>query len=277
MPPKNHLIPRNFEILKLDPKHADAPRDISQWQDTKVWFLQDQMFSHPKGIVQMKIHTSDNGFGFFPEALVFAHLWKAVLKDLQHEYMYTASRVDMLFGIEINHDDVQFFWKGYNDTLFAFVYESLQFIVELKDYDYELLHEVFDQAKDHLTDEWTALEHAQPYKLAHEMLQNILVNNGTRKQDLLQLLETYTFDDFHDELQTWLVTGSQTWFVHGNFDKYQAMEIVTNSRDLLNLKEFATDQLAKVKPLELKEGEAIHLEEQLNDKNGHYECLLTYY
>lgn len=109
------------------------------------------------------------------------------------------------------------------------------------------------------------------------MLQNILVNNGTRKQDLLQLLETYTFDDFHDELQTWLVTGSQTWFVHGNFDKYQAMEIVTNSRDLLNLKEFATDQLAKVKPLELKEGEAIHLEEQLNDKNGHYECLLTYY
>ena len=39
LPPKNHLIPRNFEILKLDPKLSDVPHDISIWADTSLWFL----------------------------------------------------------------------------------------------------------------------------------------------------------------------------------------------------------------------------------------------
>lgn len=118
---------------------------------------------------------------------------------------------------------------------------------------------------------------AQPYKQAHEMLQNILIDKGTRKQDQLRLLESYNFDDFYDELQTWLVTGTQTWFVHGNFNKIQALDIVKNARDLLSLKEFASDQLAKVKPLELKEGESVQLQERVSDQNAQYECLLTYY
>lgn len=66
---------------------------------------------------------------------------------LQHEYMYTASRVDMLFGIEIGLDDVSFLWKGYNDTLLTFIYETLEFIVQLKNYDSNVLKAVFEQVK----------------------------------------------------------------------------------------------------------------------------------
>ena len=77
----------------------------------------------------MKIHTCDNGLGFLADAQVFACLWKEVLKVLQHEYMYTASRVDMYFAIDVAHDFVSFIWKGYNDTLITFVEETMQFIV----------------------------------------------------------------------------------------------------------------------------------------------------
>lgn len=135
LPPSNHLIPQNFDILKLDAKYSQTPQEISVWADTDVWYLQDQMFSHPKGIVQMKIFTSDNGLGFFAETQIFTNIWKRVLKEIQHEYMYTASKTHMLFGTVINQDDVQFFWKGYNDTLLVFVYETLQTIVQLKDHN----------------------------------------------------------------------------------------------------------------------------------------------
>lgn len=92
-------------------------------------------------------------------------------------------------------------------------------------------------------------------------MQNILINKGGRKKELVEFLEEYSFDTFCGELQTWFLTGTQTWFIHGNFSKDQALQIVTNSRELLSLQEIAVDQLAKVRPLKLKEGQAMLFEE----------------
>ena len=70
----------------------------------------------------------------------------------------------MVFGIEISNDDVQLFWKGYNDTLLAFVYESIQTIVELKNTGKQDLERLYVLAKGQLIEEWSSLVYAQPYK-----------------------------------------------------------------------------------------------------------------
>lgn len=62
-PIKNHLLPSSFEIKTVDPKFSGSPNNISIWKDVDVWFKQDEMFQHPKAIVQMKLYTSDLGFG----------------------------------------------------------------------------------------------------------------------------------------------------------------------------------------------------------------------
>lgn len=49
--------------------------------DTDVWFKQETKFRHPKGVVHMKLYTSDNGFGFFPESSVFAYVWAKIQQD----------------------------------------------------------------------------------------------------------------------------------------------------------------------------------------------------
>ena len=67
------------------------------------------------------------------------------------------------------------------------------------------------------------------------------------------------------------------WFVHGNFTKVQANELVASARDILNLEEVTIDQLAKVGPLVLKDGTSTVYEEKVADKNNRQDCILAYY
>lgn len=67
------------------------------------------------------------------------------------------------------------------------------------------------------------------------------------------------------------------WFVHGNFTKVQANELVSSARDILNLEEVTIDQLAKVGPLVLKDGTSTVYEEKIADKNNRQDCILAYY
>ena len=81
LPVKNHLLPKNFEIKPLNPEFTAQPVQISTWADTDVWFKQDDLFQHPKGIVHMKYHTKDLKFGESIQATVFAHIWQKVQNE----------------------------------------------------------------------------------------------------------------------------------------------------------------------------------------------------
>lgn len=78
IPPENKLIPKKFEMVPFDEEYTGVPKFISEVKDTDVWFRQETKFRHPKGMVHMKLFTSDNGFGFFSESSVFSYVWAIV-------------------------------------------------------------------------------------------------------------------------------------------------------------------------------------------------------
>jgi len=78
MPLENRMLDHKFEIVPVEDEFSTIPKFISNFPDTDVWFRQENKFRHPKGIVHMKLYTSDNGFGFFPESSVFAYVWARV-------------------------------------------------------------------------------------------------------------------------------------------------------------------------------------------------------
>ena len=121
IPPENKLLPKKFEIVQTEEEYTGTPKFISEVKDTDVWFRQETKFRHPKGMVHMKLYTSDNGFGFFSESSVFAYVWAIVQQDYQHEYLYSCSKAGLEFKVEINPDDVEFQWKGFSDSLQGFI------------------------------------------------------------------------------------------------------------------------------------------------------------
>lgn len=59
--------------------------------------------------------------------------------------------------------------------------------------------------------------------------------NGLIEADLIQLIESYSFEQFDEALNSWLQNGTTVWFIHGNFLKEEAIEIVNKARASFNM------------------------------------------
>lgn len=56
----------------------------------------------------MRIHTNDLQLGQKCEAAVFGHLWQRVVMNMQHEFLYQASKIGHFMKTEINADGISF-------------------------------------------------------------------------------------------------------------------------------------------------------------------------
>ena len=82
LPPQNNLLPKNLDVLPhLEGAETNKkPVLLKQWaDDTDLWYLKDDKFERPKGMVSLKIYTGDCEFGRTPAGRVFAELWNSVL------------------------------------------------------------------------------------------------------------------------------------------------------------------------------------------------------
>jgi len=73
----------------------------------------------------MKLYTNDCMFGRTAQARVFVDVWNAMLKEYLREFNYTASMAELETNIAVYHDNLNFEWRGYNDSLPVFVVETL--------------------------------------------------------------------------------------------------------------------------------------------------------
>jgi secreted Zn-dependent insulinase-like peptidase len=121
LPEKNIMIPKNFQILEADEKYSNKPILLQQWIETDLWYKKDDKYQRPKAIVEMKIYTNDNGFGQNIKGRLFAHLWQRIVSEYLREFIYTSEMANVEFALVIQHNNFNFTFKGYNDTLGLFI------------------------------------------------------------------------------------------------------------------------------------------------------------
>jgi len=78
LPPKNNLIPKNFDIHPPNEKFSKQPVLLKQYDDTHVWYHKDDKFEKPKGVVRMKLYTTDNRFSMDLNSRLFFKVWEEV-------------------------------------------------------------------------------------------------------------------------------------------------------------------------------------------------------
>ena len=67
-------------------------------------------------------------------------------------------------------------------------------------------------------------------------------------------LENYTFEDFQEQHQNWLMSGRQLWYVTGNFGHEKAVELVENTRKQFNLSSVKIEDLVDVRAIAIEDG-----------------------
>lgn len=134
----------------------------------------------------MKLYTNDNRFGFDVSSRLFFKIWEEVTTEFLREFAYMASQATLNFAISILHDNIDFHWSGFNDSMPNYVTESLQKIANMKDANVEGF---FNQVKEKLTQEWTNAYLDQSYIQAiGDEFDYMNYSNVVEKKDLNQAL-----------------------------------------------------------------------------------------
>ena len=192
LPPQNNLIATNFDILPEDQSLSSKPLLIKQIDDVAdVWYRKDDRFKKPKGIVAVKIYTTDCGFGVSQNAQVFAEVWKGVLEESLRELVYLAECAKLKFEIRVGRDNIEMKWRGYNSSLTNFVDEIMQRISAFKSAQSQ---DIFEQVKEKLSQEWKNYYLNQVYRLARAEIDTFLHEHDDGKKRLAEILETFTYE-----------------------------------------------------------------------------------
>ena len=90
-------------------------------------------------------------------------------------------------------------------------------------------------------------------------------------------LEGYTFEDFQEQHQNWLMSGRQLWYVTGNFGHEEAIKLVESTREQFKLSSVRIEDLVDVRAIAIEDGHSFLIEQPLEDKTNENSCIVAYY
>lgn len=180
LPPPNSLVPKNFDILDKDEANSALPSLILSNEDTQVFYKKDDKFERPKAFVNLKLYTPDNGFGQTLEGRVFVCLWESVASEYMREFNYMAEMAKLEFKFSVLHDNIDFSWSGFNDSMPNYVAETVTRLSQLGSQD---LAAIFEQQKEQLTNEWKNAYLEQSYQQAFRHFESLFQLQGFQLSD----------------------------------------------------------------------------------------------
>jgi len=77
--------------------------------------------------------------------------------------------------------------------------------------------------------------------------------------------------------EDWLKSGRFVWFVNGNFDKKEAINMVEKARELFSLVPVEKEDLVDVRCIALEKGANYLLQLPLEDKANNNSCIVSYF
>jgi secreted Zn-dependent insulinase-like peptidase len=227
LPPKNNLIPTNFDLLEANEELCKVPVLLKSTDNYDLWYKKDDLFGRPKSFVSLKVYTQDCNLGRAPEARVFVVVWAQMQDEFLREFNYMANCANLSFDVYPVYDSVNFTWAGFNHTMPIYIEDSIQRLMKMQEEaDGEKLEEIFNHVKEKLMGDWKNLYYEQSYQQAFALFENVMVNAAVEQSQMRTILEAYTYQDFKDDLKGWLKSGRQCWYVTGNYDHEAAIELV---------------------------------------------------
>lgn len=125
LPPKNNLIPTNFDILEQNEELSKMPVLLESTDSYDLWYKKDDKFDRPKSYVSLKLYTQDCNMGMAPDARVFVHVWAQMQNEYLREFNYMATCANLNLDVQPNYDSVNFVWSGFNHTMPTYIEESI--------------------------------------------------------------------------------------------------------------------------------------------------------
>ena len=116
------------------------------------------------------------------------------------------------------------------------------------------LEQIFNQVKDKYMKDLSNFYFEQSYQQAFSFFDNIIINTSIEKSELLNIVQSYTFEEFLQDQSHWLKSGKQYWYICGNYGENESINLAEDTKNLMNFKPLGLEEVADICTLSLQNG-----------------------
>ena len=236
-PPENKFCPKNLEIFPIGDNPPKYPEKIMDEENCKVWFLQDNTFKLPKGMIKVQFKFVENlCYNSDIKNMAIAQLLKKIIKLELNEIIYMALEANVKFKIKIYYNKLVISIEGFNDSLKPGLEEFMTKIKNL-DINVEKHKEKLELLKQEYIKKKKNFFYDRSYKVAIDYMKRLLSYPEIDLRDLIEYLSnsTITVDDLILFKKNMFLETQSNWLIQGNFKKETALEIVKMTNEIFNI------------------------------------------
>ena len=238
-PPENKFAPKNLEIY---PNHNPEkiikyPELIFNKENCKAYFLQDNEFNLPKGMIKLRIYFVKNlNHNSEIKNEIISHLLKKIIKLELNEILYMAEESNVEFKFKIYYDKMDISITGFNDSLKSGLKEFLTNIKNIE-LNIEKHKEVFLLQKEEYIKKLRNFFLQSSYKVSIDYMRKLLSTGANNHKDLLEFLlnEKLELNDLINFKNKMFLETNSVWLIQGNLLKETALEIINTTSEILEL------------------------------------------
>ena len=236
-PPENKFFPKNLEVFPPVQPVQKYPQLIVDKENCKAFFLQDNEFKLPKGMIKFRINFVKNLCNNSEvKNEIIGKLLKKIIKLELNEILYLAEECKVKFKLKIFYDKLEIMIKGFNDSLKSGINEFLSFIQNLEltpEKHNEMLHLQKEEYLKKLKNSFLK----RSYEVSVKYMKVLLTKGLIDKKDLIDYLSNneITLEDIINFKKNMFKDTNSYWLIQGNLKKETALEIVNSTNEIFKI------------------------------------------
>ena len=238
-PPENKFVPKNLDIFPI-PNRENIPKYpelIFEKENCKAYFLQDNEFKLPKGIIKLRINFVKNLCNNSDiKNQIISRLLKRIIKLELNEILYLAEESDVKFKFKIFYDKIEISIQAFNDSLKSGLQEFLTYI-QTMELSPEKHKEMLELQKQEYLKKINNLLLQRSYKVNIEYMKMLLLTGSNDYKDLIYFLtnEEIKLDDLIKFKKSMFLETKSLWLIQGNLQKDTALDIINTTNEIFKL------------------------------------------
>lgn len=218
LPADNEFIAENLQLISSVEDQSKIPVHSVDEDAVDIWYLQDQQFSLPKGVMKLNVR-SPRAVGTAGDAALM-ELYVRSISDAVNEFVYPASLAGLEFGISRHARGMTLQVGGYNDKQLVLLQRLLQAMQTIQ-YQAQRFGNIQSELIRQLENSRTAKPFTQLLDNTRELLQSY----EWTESELVFAIKNITLDDVKlFDRQFW--AGARVeMLMYGNYSKQDVVSV----------------------------------------------------
>ncbi|WP_086931176.1 insulinase family protein [Agarilytica rhodophyticola] len=249
LPKANPFVPSNFTIYEESFAQAkeNIPQLIYQRDGVQGWFLNDNIYSIPKGFVSSRflLPTATHS----PELSVTLDIFAKIIKDALNKLSYNASLAGLSYSLNATAKGIDLDFYGYNASLPELSSRVLKVIRNFnrsKKYRLKMIDAYFDDVREELLRIQRNRRYDKVYAQVFRDVPSVLYSPYWSSQDLEVALDKLTKKRFIELSENLFDDAQLEALVYGNFREKDAKKYFSGLRKILKKKDQHVLEKSKV-------------------------------